>query len=87
MEDSEKFYSVGEFARLIGRSQSYVRTLCDKGVITCYRPTGKRFIPASAIEEIKVRNTSPRKGIISRPTCHCHGSELRVIPTYKRVKI
>lgn len=80
---TEKLYTVGEFARLIGRSQGFVRTLCDAGVITCYRPTGMRLIPESATEELKTNRMAPVKA--PKPTVARHrGSDLRVVPTYKR---
>jgi excisionase family DNA binding protein len=82
--DSNKFYSVGEFAKLTGRSQTFIRRLCDKGVITCYKPGGlKRYIPESGFEEMKVNSYTPVKREKPKVTRH-HGSDLRVIPAYKR---
>jgi len=81
---NERLYSVGEFAKLTGRSQTFIRKLCDNGTITCYRPGGqKRYIPESGFEEMKTNTAMAVK--VSKPKImHHRGSELRVIPAYKR---
>jgi excisionase family DNA binding protein len=81
---NERLYSVGEFAKLTGRSQSFVRKLCDNGTVTCYRPGGqKRYIPESGFNEIKANTAAPVKTPKPKIIRH-HGSDLRVIPAYKR---
>jgi len=81
---NEKLYSVGEFAKLIGKSQSFVRSCCERGIITYYRPAYKRLIPAKAVDELKVIRNPPQKTPKPKFINKHRGSDLRVIPTYKR---
>jgi len=85
MDNQPIYVSVSEFSRITGIPQTTIRDYCDKGIITCHRPGGwKRIIPLSeGLEQLKKDRTRPQKAPKAKLRYH-HGSDLRVIPTYKR---
>lgn len=85
MMDKPIYVSVGEFSKITGIPQNTIRDYCDAGIITCYRPGGwKRNIPLDeALEQLKTNHTHQAKAPKPKPIRH-HGSDLRVVPAYKR---